>query len=221
MLRSNRAPAEQTMKTPHSPRALRLRRGRLRTPVVRAALFVFLLAGALLAAIVFTLNRNANRTNAQQASTELASGARVAASALAAVRSDLRAQAGELATSLDLQRAIVANDRAAIRRIALVHHARIHARGETTGQLVTAPRITSTATIAQGGQVLARVTLALPLGKNLLTLIHDATPLPSHASLVLVQGGRVIAGGPIGSAALVKDGRIVFGSTPFDAKSAP
>ena len=46
------------MKTPHSPRALRLRRGRLRTPVVRAALFVFLLAGALLAAIVFTLNPN-------------------------------------------------------------------------------------------------------------------------------------------------------------------
>src|SRR2546430_3697773 len=126
MLRSNRAPAEQTMKTFHSPPVLRLRRGRLRTPVVRAALFVFVLAGALLAAIVFTLNRNASRTNAQQAATELASGARVAASAFAAMRSDLRAQAGELATSLDLQRAIVANDRAAIRHIALVHHARIH-----------------------------------------------------------------------------------------------
>jgi diguanylate cyclase (GGDEF)-like protein len=115
----------------------------------------------------------------------------------------------------------VANDRAAIRRIAARHHARIEARGDTTGELLARPRITSTATIAQGGQVLARVTLALPLGKTLLTLIHDATPLPSHASLVLVQGGRVIAGGPIGSAALVKDGRIVFGSTPFDAKSAP
>src|SRR4051794_30870 len=209
------------MKTLHSPRALRPRRGRLQMPVIRAALFVFVLVGALLAAIVFTLNRNAHRTNAQQASTELASGARVAASAFAAVRSDLRARAGQLATSLDLQRAIVANNRAAIRRIAARHHARIEARGDTTGELLAPPRITSTATIAQGGQVLARVTLALPLGKTLLTLIHDATPLPSHASLVLVQGGRVIAGGPIGSAALVKDGRIVFGSTPFDAKSAP
>ena len=127
------------MKTPHSPRALRLRRGRLRTPVVRAALFVFLLAGALLAAIVFTLNRNANRANAQQASTELASGARVAASAFAAVRSDLRARAGELATSLDLQRAIVANDRVAIQRIATAHHARIQARGDVTGTLLPPP----------------------------------------------------------------------------------
>ena len=145
------------MKTLHSPHALRLRRGRLRTPVARAALFVFVLAGALLAAIVFTLNRNANRTNAQQAATELASGARVAASALAAVRSDLRAQAGELATSLDLQRAIVANDRAAIRRIALGHHARIHARGETTGELAPSPRITSTSTITQGSQAIAKI----------------------------------------------------------------
>ena len=209
------------MKTPHSPRALRLRRGRLRTPVVRAALFVFLLAGALLAAIVFTLNRNANRANAQQASTELASGARVAASAFAAVRSDLRARAGELATSLDLQRAIVANDRVAIQRIARAHHARIQARGDVTGTLLPPPRITSTATIAQGAHVLARVTLALPLGKTLLTLIREATPLPSHAALVLVRDGRVVAGGPIGSTAAVNNGRVVFGSTPFNAKAAP
>jgi diguanylate cyclase (GGDEF)-like protein len=209
------------MKTPHSPRALRLGRGRLRTPVVRAAIFVFVLSGALLAAIVFTLNRNADRTNAQQAATELASGARVAASAFAAARSDLRAQAGELATSLDLQRAIVANDHAAIERIAAAHHARIQARGDTTGELSQAPRITSTATIAQGAQVLARVTLALPLGKALLTLIDSATPLPSHAALVLVRDGRVVAGGPVGSPAVIRDGRVVFGPTRFTAKAAP
>jgi diguanylate cyclase (GGDEF)-like protein len=209
------------MKTLHSPPVLRLRRGRLRTPVVRAALFVFVLAGALLAAIVFTLNRNASRTNAQQAATELASGSRVAASAFAAMRSDLRAQAGELATSLDLQRAIVANDRAAIRRIATAHHALIQARGAKTGTLLAAPRITSTATIAQGAQVLARVTLALPLDKTLLALMHEATPLPSHAALVLIRKGRVVAGGPIGSTAIVAHGRVVFGSTPFNAAAAP
>jgi diguanylate cyclase (GGDEF)-like protein len=209
------------MKTPHSPRALRLGRGRLRTPVVRAAIFVFVLSGALLAAIVFTLNRNADRTNAQQAATELASGARVAASAFAAARSDLRAQAGELATSLDLQRAIVANDHAAIERIAAAHHALIQARGDTIGELSPPPRITSTATIAQGAQVLARVTLALPLGKALLALIDSATPLPSHAALVLVRDGRVVAGGPVGSPAVIRDGRVVFGSTRFTAKAAP
>ena len=65
------------------------------------------------------------------------------------------------------------------------------------------------------------MTLALPLGKTLLTLIREATPLPSHAALVLVRDGRVVAGGPIGSTAAVKNGRVVFGSTPFNAKAAP
>lgn len=204
---------------PNSPPGSRLGGVRRRTPVIRAALFVFILSGTLLAAIVFTLNRNAGRTNAQQAATELASSARVAASAFAAARSDLRARAGELATSLDLQRAIVANDRAAILRIAASHHAVIESRGRMQGTLAAPPRITSTATIAQGAHVLARVTIALPLSKALLLLVRDATPMPSHAALLLTSRGRIVAGGPLGSAATVRDGRLVLGSTTFDAKS--
>ena len=96
----------------------RFRRARRRGPVIRTAFFLFLLVAALLAAIVVTLSRNASRTNTQQVATELASGARVAVSSFGAVRADLRAQASQLATSLDLQRAIVANDRGQIARIA-------------------------------------------------------------------------------------------------------
>jgi hypothetical protein len=69
--------------------------------------------------------------------------------------------------------------------------------------------------------VLARVTLALPLDKTLFALIRDATPLPSQAALVLVRKGRVVAGGPIGSTAIVEHGRVVFGSTSFNATAAP
>jgi diguanylate cyclase (GGDEF)-like protein len=174
----------------------------------------------MLAAIVFTLNRNADRTNTQQIATELASGARVAASSFSAVRADLRAQAGQLATSLDLQRAIVANDRKAIARIARAHHALIRARGTTFGHLAPQPRLASTATIAQGSAVLAGVTLTLPLDKRLLELIRAGTPLPANAALVLARGGRVVAGGPVGASASIRDGRVAFGSTSFVAKAS-
>jgi diguanylate cyclase (GGDEF)-like protein len=199
----------------------RFRRVRRRGPVIRAALFLFLLVVALLAAVVVTLSRNANRTNTQQVATELASGARVAVSSFGAVRADLRAQAGQLATSLDLQRAIVANDRNQIAGIARTHRARIHARGETFGAVVPEPRLTSTSTIAQGSAVLARVTLALPLDRKLLKLVRASTPLPDNAALVLTRGGRVIAGGPIGARAALEDGRVTFGSTAFAAKASP
>ncbi|HZS24205.1 MAG TPA: GGDEF domain-containing protein [Gaiellaceae bacterium] len=198
----------------------RFRRARRRGPVVRVALFLFLLVLALLTAIVVTLSRNANRTNTQQVATELASGARVAVSSFGAVRADLRAQAGQLATSLDLQRAIVANDRSRIAAIARAHHARIHARGETFGALVPEPRLTSTSTIAQGSAVLARVTLALPLDQQLLKLIRASTPLPKNAALVLARNDRVIAGGPIGARASLRNGRVTFGSTAFAAKTS-
>jgi hypothetical protein len=140
-----------------------LKRLRHRGPIVRAALLVFLLVASLLVALVITLTRSADHTNKQQVGTELTSSARVASSSFAAVRADLRAQAGQLATSLDLQRAIVANDTAAIAQIAKTHHARIHARGRTFGSLAGEPRVASTATIAQGSAGLARVTLALTL----------------------------------------------------------
>jgi diguanylate cyclase (GGDEF)-like protein len=199
----------------------RIRRARRRGPVIRTAFFLFLLVVGLLAAIVFTLSRNASRTNTQQVATELASSARVAVSSLGAVRADLRAQASQLATSLDLQRAIVANDRSQIARIAKTHRARIHARGETFGAIVPEPRMTSTSTIAQGSAVLARVTLALPLDRQLLKLVRTSTPLPDNAALILTRDGRVIAGGPIGARTDLRNGRVTFGSTSFAAKESP
>jgi diguanylate cyclase (GGDEF)-like protein len=196
------------------------RRLRHRGPIVRAALLVFLLVGSLLVALVITLTQSADRTNRQQVATELGSGARVAASSFAAVRADLRAQAGQLATSLDLQRAIVADDVAAIARIAKSHHSRIRARGTTFGALAAEPRLSSTATIAQGSSVLARVTLALTLDKRLLDFVRAATPLPANAALVLARDNRVIAGGTVGMPVTLKGDRASLGSVPFMAKAS-
>jgi diguanylate cyclase (GGDEF)-like protein len=194
------------------------KRLRQRGPIVRAALLVFLLVGSLLVALVITLTRSADRTNRQQVVTELASGARVAASSFAAVRADLRAQAGQLATSLDLQRAIVANDTAELLRIAKTHHALIQARGTAFGTLTAKPRLASTATIAQGSSVLARVTLALPLDNTLVDFVRSTTPLPSNAALILVRDHRVVAGGKPGTPISLVGDKALVGSAAFLAK---
>src|SRR5207237_1390504 len=66
-----------------------------RAAVVRAALVVFLLAGALIGAVVFTLDLNARRSNRQEVATELAGMARVSSSTFATMRANLRARVGD------------------------------------------------------------------------------------------------------------------------------
>jgi hypothetical protein len=201
-------------------------RGRIRSwhakaAAFRAALLVFALTSALIGAVAYTLDRNAQRSSMQQSITELASGSRVAASTFSALRANLRAHAGQIAASLDLQRAVIVGDRSALRRIALADNARIVVGGHTFGALAPLPRIASTAIIAGNARILARVTLTLPLGNELLKLIRDETPLPAEAALVLAQNGRVIAGGPHHAAARVRNARVVFGSIDFAAQAAP
>jgi diguanylate cyclase (GGDEF)-like protein len=190
-----------------------------RAAVVRAALIVFALAGGVTATVVYTLDRAAHRSNMQQSQTELAGAARVSASAFAALRSDLRARAGELASSLQLQRALIAGDRAELARIAHARHARIVVGRHRFDALPGKPLIAAGATIADGRNSLARVTVGVPLDATLVALLERATPLPGHAALLLVERGRVVAGGPIGSQARVVRGRVAFGKTTFAASS--
>ena len=192
------------------------------TPVVRYAVLVFLVIAGLVVAVSWTLDRNGRRSNWQEHSTALDGGARVAASTFGTLRANLRVQASGLATSLPLQRAVLTRNEQALREIAATRHARIVLRdGRGIGALATRPRIDSTATISDGRQILAKVTIALPLGKDVLTVIREATPLPAEASLALVQNGRLLAGGPRGARVEPRDGRVVFGGTEFAAQSAP
>ena len=100
-------------------RRFRSRYGRM--AVARAALLVFVLACALIGAVVFTLDLNARRLNHQQAATELASVARVSASTFTTMRANLRARVGELAASAPLQQAVLARNTARLRSIARFH----------------------------------------------------------------------------------------------------
>ena len=199
-------------------RRFRSRYGRM--AVMRAALLVFVLAGALIGAVVFTLDLNARRSNHQQAATELASMARVSASTFSTMRANLRARVGELAASAPLQQAVLERNTARLRSIARSHNALIVLHGHAVGTLPAEPRIAATATMASGGRVVARVTVAVQMDRSLLAVLASATPMPKHAALVLVQHGRVIAGGPVGARAETGNHRIELGSVAFEARAA-
>ena len=185
------------------------------------AAFLFLLAAALIAAVSVTLIRNAARGARRESTAELEGGARVGASAFGTLRANLRVQASQLATSLPLQRAVVRHEEIELRRIARARRARVMLDGRSYGALAPPPRISSTATITDGMNVLATVTMALPLGKDVLTLLRQATPMQNHAALMLVRNGRVIAGGPKRAPVRLRDGRVIFGGTSFAAEAAP
>jgi diguanylate cyclase (GGDEF)-like protein len=199
----------------------KLRAWQAKAAPFQAALLVFAVTATLIGIVAYTLDRNARRSTAQQATTELASGSRVAASTFAALKADLRARAGQVATSLELQRAVVNHDKRELMRIAIARHAQIIVAGHTTGVLAPKPRIASTAAITTDGKVLARVTISVGLGKPLLLLIRQETPLPAEAALMLIQDGRVVAGGPEGVPFVMHDGRVKFGKLEFLAQSAP
>jgi diguanylate cyclase (GGDEF)-like protein len=191
-----------------------------RLPVARYAVLLFLLIAALTAAVAVALDRNARRGTWQQNTTALAGAARVGASSFGNLRSNLRVEASELATSLQLQRAVITRNDGALERIAATRHALIEVRGHSIGMLAPSPRIASTASITDGLHVLATVTVSLPLGDDVLALIRQATPLPDHAALVLLYDGHVVAGGPKGARPHVRAGRTLFGKTPFAAEGA-
>jgi diguanylate cyclase (GGDEF)-like protein len=185
--------------------------------VTRAALVVFLIFTAAIAAVVFTLDLSARHSNRQEARTELASTARVAASTFSTMRANLRTRVSELAASTSLQRAVLQANEPQLRALARSHDARIVLRGRTYGSLPQGPRVTATATLAQRNHMVARVTMGVPMNQSLLAVLQSATPMPKHAALVLVQQGRVIAGGPAGTQVDIRAHRIELAAVPFIA----
>jgi diguanylate cyclase (GGDEF)-like protein len=196
----------------------RSRYGRL--AVTRAALVVFVVFAAAISAVVLTLDLSARRSNRQEAGTELASTARVAASTFSTMRANLRTRVSELAASTSLQQAVLHSSDAQLRALAVSRDARIVLRGRTFGRLPSGPRVTATASLERRGRVVARVTMGVPMDRSLLAVLQRATPMPKHAALVLVQHGRVIAGGPSGAHVDVRARRIELGGVPFFSTAA-
>jgi diguanylate cyclase (GGDEF)-like protein len=189
-------------------------------PVLSAIVALAVFLGALLSVVVFSLNRNASTAARQQAATQLASAAQVAASMFAVDRANLRARAGQVVGSTDLQRAVIAGDAAALARIARTRGARIDIAQRIFGTLPRPPRFTSTASIERDGAVVARVTVGFALSDAALARVRLATLPPRGAELLLVRHGRVIVGRSRGARAIVRDTGLQLGSRLFAAESA-
>ncbi len=190
-----------------------------RVAVTRAALVVFLIFTVAIAALVFTLDLSARHSNRQEAATELASTARVAASTFSTMQANLRTRVSELAASASLQQAVLGKSGARLRSLARSRDARIVLRGRTFGKLPKEPRVSATATLARQNHVVAQVTMAIPMDRSLLAVLQSVTPMPKHAALLLVQHGRVIAGGPAGTQVDVRDHRIQLATVPFFSRA--
>ena len=187
---------------------------------MRAAVLVFLLSGALIAAVAFTLDRNARQANSEQAGTELASVARVAAARLTTMRANLRIHVSEFASSARLQKAVLQQNFSEVTEIAKTNHARILVRGHTIGTVAHGTRLAASAFIANGGRRIAKVTIGVPLDDSVVDVLQVATPVPNHGALLLVANGRVLAGGPKGAKATIDDGEMKLQSVGFAARDA-
>jgi diguanylate cyclase (GGDEF)-like protein len=204
-----------------TPISGRMRSRSSRLHVRRYAVLLFLLTAALVGTVALTLDRNVGRSTWAQNETVLAGGARVAAASLGTLRSNLRVQASQIATSLSLQRALVTNDRVALEQIAAAHHAKLIFQRRAIGTIPPRPRIVSSASITSGAHVLARVAVGVALDDRVLALLRQTTPLPRHAALVFVRDGRVVAGASAGAPAHVAGGRLTIRTTEFAAQAAP
>jgi diguanylate cyclase (GGDEF)-like protein len=193
---------------------------KIRLRVAVSVVGVIAFVGGLLTFVVVTLERNAASAARQQAQTQLASAARVASATLAVERADLRARAGEIVASRDLQRAVLAQDTAALRRISSSLGVRIDLGTRAFGRLPAPLGVTSTASLVANGELLARVIVGSTADETL-ARARTATPLPRHASLMLLRNGRVLAGPFAGTHAVVGSGSIRLGSSRFVAAAAP
>ncbi|HZS25465.1 MAG TPA: GGDEF domain-containing protein [Gaiellaceae bacterium] len=155
--------------------------------VGRTGLVLLAFLAVLLAAIVLVLDRQASRTADEQAATQLGAGARVAASSIRAIDSELRTRAERLAATPAVQESVERGDRPALRSLARRLHVRIRAGRTVFGALPREPRLLATATIASGAVAVARLDVARALDVRALAGIRRETTLPARDRLLLVS----------------------------------
>jgi diguanylate cyclase (GGDEF)-like protein len=134
----------------------------------------------------------AKRSEARRVDAGLQSSLRAAVAGYAGRLEAAAAQAAQLAAEPRLQRALRGRDTATLRRVvARVPGASVSAPGLQVGSRV-APAGVRTVTVTDGGSVLGRVSVRVPIDQRLLAQL--AASLSPEDELVAARGGRVIAG---------------------------
>jgi diguanylate cyclase (GGDEF)-like protein len=192
-----------------------------RFALIRAAAVVFLVIAALLGLVLFAVDRNARASNEHQARTDLASAARVAAADVSTIRANLRAQAAEVASSEEVQRAVLSGKAVEIIKVARAHHAQIQFGSRRLGAALPGIQMRGTATIADRHRELAQIVVGVRLDRSFLDALAYSAPVPPGSALLLLRDGHVLAGGPVGAAAPLDNGRLKILGLTFAAEQHP
>jgi diguanylate cyclase (GGDEF)-like protein len=166
---------------------------------------------ALLALLPLTLafygyNALATRSETRRVDATLESALRSAVVAYAGRLDAAGLRAGELAAEPAVQRALRAHDRAALAALVeAVPHAAVDAPGIHVGFKGAAPEGVRTVRVLDSGRVLGRVSVHVPLDKQLLTILGSGLA-PGDRTLA-VRFGRIVAGPGTGSPLALQPGR--------------
>jgi diguanylate cyclase (GGDEF)-like protein len=157
-------------------------------------LFLWFALLALLPLVVafYGYDSLAKRSETRRVDAGLESSLRAAVAGYAGRLEAASTQAAQLAAEPRLQRALRGRDTATLRRVvARVPGASVTGRGLQIGSRV-APAGVRTITVTDGGSVLGRVSVRVPIDQRLLTRL--AASLSPEDELVATRRGRVIAG---------------------------
>jgi diguanylate cyclase (GGDEF)-like protein len=155
-------------------------------------LWFALLALLPLAVAFYGYDSLAKRSETRRVDAGLQSSLRAAVAGYSARLEAASAQAAQLAADPRLQPALRGRDATTLRRaVALVPGASITGRGLSIGSRVTPAGVRSV-TVTDGGTVLGRVSVRVPVDQRLLTGL--AASLSEEDELVATRAGRVIAG---------------------------
>jgi diguanylate cyclase (GGDEF)-like protein len=176
----------------------------------RLAGLLVLVALLPLLALAWLAAGGVGKSEVRKADLRLESEGRSAAALFSRRVADADNRAGTLASSPELQRALAARDRAAVRRIVGNHSdVVVTAGGETLVGTPVSPAVRRSVSVAVLGRPVGAVTVSIPLKDELLAKLGGEVGLDRRDRLALARNGTAIAGPIAGAPTLVPIGRAV------------
>ena len=167
----------------------------------RLAALLVLVALLPLLALAWVAATGVGRSETRKADLRLESEGRSASAVFVRSVAEASNRAGSLAASPALQRALVAHDRARLRRLTGARDV-VTAGGKVLSGRPEPLAVHRTASVVVGGRPVGSVTVNVPLNGELLRSLRSEVGLNTGDRLVLVRNGRAIAGAITGPASV-------------------
>ena len=187
-------------------------------------LWLLLLALLAVAAAVWVTGEIAERHEREKVDTRLAGGLRVAREDFAFTLTDARARAEDLGRSRRVQAAIARSDRSAARAIVEEEpNTALFARGGLLAGTEEGPVRRAVAVVGEGGRMLGRIVVSVPLDDELATRLARRAGLAADDAAAITAGTDIIAASDNLDGALPAEasGQADLGNREFRYVSSP